>query len=230
MRYKIPERLDIVFLSLVFSMLFAVSPGAQQLDPPQNLEAEKNSSDHQARSTIRSQLADILKDGVPKNAVKRAQVRENLYALLATSDDKKSSEQIQQALSRLYMVSGSPTVDLLMKRSTGAIKQKKYDQAVQFLDVVIKLSPDYAEGWNQRAFALYKQDNLSEAAGNLRRALALDANHFRALEGLGTILREVGDEAGAYKVFKRLLEVDPQSDDAQKAAQDLQRKVEGRGI
>ena len=171
-----------------------------------------------------------LKDGVPKNAVKRAEVRDNLYALLATAADKKQSQKVLAALSNLYLTSGSPTIDLLLKRGIKSINSKKLDGSLKFLDAVIDLAPDYAEGWNRRAYVYYQKNQFQRAAGDLRRVLALDPSHFRALEGLGSILREIGDDKGALKVFEKLVEVHPFWKGTDSVYKELKQKVEGRGI
>jgi tetratricopeptide (TPR) repeat protein len=68
------------------------------------------------------------------------------------------------------------------------------------------------------------------ALGDLRRALALDPNHFKALDGLGQILREIGQKKAALKAFKQLLEVHPYWSGAQQLVDELAREVEGQGI
>ncbi|MGI9426899.1 MAG: tetratricopeptide repeat protein [Hyphomicrobiaceae bacterium] len=182
------------------------------------------------RAKPRTPLEAALKDGFPANAVKRRDVRENLYALLATAADKNEAKAVSQALNQLYLTSGSPTVDLLMKRGIKSINGKKLDLALEFLNAVIELAPDYAEGWNRRAYIYYKQNKYHQAAGDLRRVLALDPHHFKALDGLGTILRETGDETGALKVFERLTDVHPHWSGADSVLKELKQKVEGRGI
>jgi len=64
----------------------------------------------------------------------------------------------------------------------------------------------------------------------LRRALALDPNHFKALDGLGQILREIGQKKAALKAFKQLLEVHPYWSGGQQLVDELAREVEGQGI
>ncbi len=215
----------------------SVVPPTDKDDPaatprqPEKPQAKPRLSERDvARAKPRTPLEAVLKDGIPTNAHQRARVRDSLYALLATAADEKAAKRISQALERVYLTSGSPTIDLLLKRGIKAVKSKKYKLGTEHLTAVTELAPDYAEGWNRRAYALYKQRDLHRAAGDLRRVLALDPNHFRALDGLGTILQETGDEAGAFEVYKRLIEVNPNWPKAAKAFKDLKRKVEGRGI
>jgi tetratricopeptide (TPR) repeat protein len=177
-----------------------------------------------------SPLQRLMKDGVPDNLIERARLRDNLYALLATAPDEAAAKKIIQALQQVWLTSGSDTIDLLMIRALKSQKAKKDAIALQLLDSVVDLAPDYAEGWNRRAYVYYKRRDYRAAAGDLRRTLALDSKHYRALSGLGTILSESGDDAGALKVYERLLDINPNDKDAVSSLDELKRKVEGRGI
>ena len=58
--------------------------------------------------------------------------------------------------------------------------------------------PTSPRRWNRRAYVYFMQNDVERALGDLRRTLALDPNHFKALDGLGQILREIGQKkAGA---------------------------------
>lgn len=167
---------------------------------------------------------------IPDTKLARARMRDNLYALLATAEDEKSAKKIAQRIERIWRVAGSATVALLIRRANAQLKAKKPNQAQKFLDAAVELAPDFAEGWNQRAFVQYQRGDLRGAVGDLRRALALDPNHFRALSGLATILKETGNDKAALKAYERLLEVHPYWKGAQKAYDELKRKVDGQRL
>jgi tetratricopeptide (TPR) repeat protein len=101
---------------------------------------------------------------------------------------------------------------------------------MQFLDAVTELAPDYAEGWNQRAYVEYMDNNYDAAVGDLRRALALEPNHFKALEGLARILRETGQKKAALQAYKQILKINPFQEGAKEAIDELSVEVEGQGI
>ncbi len=97
-----------------------------------------------------------------------------------------------------------------MGRAAKAIDEQKNDLALQLLDAVVELAPAYAEGWNRRAYVYYLQNNYKRAVGDLRRALALEPNHFKALEGLARILRDTGQKKSALEAYEQLsLKVNP---------------------
>jgi tetratricopeptide (TPR) repeat protein len=167
---------------------------------------------------------------IPDSALERAKLLDNLYALLATAEDEASAEQTTQAIHRVWRTSGSDTVDLLLERAIKAAQEKNTELATKLLDAVVELAPDYAEGWNQRAQLFYIENDYQRALGDIRRVLALDPNHFRALEALGQILRELGEKKGALEAFQKLLEVNPFASGAKQNVEELKREVSGQGI
>jgi Flp pilus assembly protein TadD len=74
------------------------------------------------------------------------------------------------------------------------------------------------------------QSDYERALGDLRRVLALEPNHFKALDGLAQILREIGEKQAAIKAYQQLLQVHPNWAGAQDAVDELTRELEGRGI
>ena len=167
---------------------------------------------------------------LPKTPAEREKTLSDLYALLATADDEESAKAIADAIERVWVHSGSATIDLLMERSIKAMNEKKVDLALKLLDNVVELAPDFTEGWNRRAYVYFVQNDIERALGDLRRTLALDPHHFKALDGLAQILREIGQKKAALKAFKELVDVHPYWSGAKQAIEELEREVEGQGI
>jgi tetratricopeptide (TPR) repeat protein len=166
----------------------------------------------------------------PKTAEDRERTLTNLYAHLATAEDEAAAKRAEEAIQRLWSFSGSDTVALLMERGLVAAHAKNYDLALQLFDAVVELAPDFAEGWNQRAFVLYMKGDVQRSLGDLRRTLALDPSHFKALDGLSQILKEIGQKRAALQALRQLLDVHPFWSGARQAAEELAREVDGQGI
>lgn len=164
---------------------------------------------------------------IPPN---RESLLAELYTHLGKAHDATEAAPIAEAIEGLWLQSGSDTIGVLMGRSAKAINEKKNELAMQFLDAVVELAPDYAEGWNRRAYVQFLQNNYEGAVGDLRRALALEPNHFKALEGLARILRETGQKKAALKAYKEILKINPYLEGAKEAADELSTEVEGQGI
>jgi len=169
-------------------------------------------------------------DRMPTTADEKSKLLADLYAHLAAADSAESAKKVQATIERLWGYTGSDTVALLMQRAAKALGAKDHDGALKFMDYVVLLAPDFAEGFNRRAFIHFSRNDMASAVGDLRRALALEPNHFKALDGLAQIWRQMGNSKAALTVVKQLLEVHPYWEGAAKMAEELAREVDGQGI
>lgn len=202
-------------------------PGSDQLKP---LPAP-----HNDLPPVPALPGAVFPSAKPKQAEKpvpedRDAMLAELYTHLAQSQDATQSAPIAEAIEQLWQQSGSDTIGVLMGRSAKAINDKKNELAMQLLDAVTELAPDYAEGWNRRAYVQYLNNNYEGAVGDLRRALALEPNHFKALEGLARILRDTGQKKAALQAYKQILKINPYQEGAKEAVDELSVEVEGQGI
>jgi tetratricopeptide (TPR) repeat protein len=165
---------------------------------------------------------------LPNTAGERTKLLQNLYAYLATAEDEKQAQPIAQAIERLWLYSGSDTITVLMDRSAKAIGEKNLDLALKFLDAVVDLAPDFAEGWSRRAYVHHLRNDVERMVGDLRRCIALEPNHYRAMEFLGLVLRETGQKKAALKAFERLLEINPNAQGVPDVVKELSRDVDGQ--
>lgn len=212
-------------------------PGGQGASPPRGSEGPGSDADSRgaqrkdpARPPGKDKQAAKKKPAPPDTPEARDKALSNLYAQLATSADPGEAGPIATAIEMLWVQSGSDTVSLLLARATQAVVERKTELAEQLLDAAVELAPDFAEGFARRAYFHYSENDTERAIGDLRRALALEPNHYRALDGLATILREAGQKAPALKVLKQLEQVHPHWPGIEDNLRSLEREVEGQGI
>lgn len=196
-------------------------PHAKPPSPP-NAAQEPNSP--------KKPYEQAFADGFPKTPKQKVKVLSNLYAYLATAESAAAASEIANVIERLWLISGSDTIAVLMERSLQAVNAKNTDLALKLLDAVVDLAPDYAEGWNRRAFVHYLLEDRTRAAGDLRRVLALEPNHFKALQGLAQILKDADQKKGSLKAYRRLRDIHPFAEGAEEAVRELQVEIEGQGI
>jgi tetratricopeptide (TPR) repeat protein len=153
-----------------------------------------------------------------------------LFAELRTAADADAARLVEQRILRRWLESGSDTVDLLMGWALGAMAAEDYPLALDYLDAVITLSPDYAEGWNKRATVHFLTDDYGKALSDIERVLALEPRHFGALSGLGIILHELGRDPQAIAALRQALAIDPFLEGARETLDELERAAAGQGI
>lgn len=166
----------------------------------------------------------------PKSPEEAEKTLSNLYAYLATSTDHRQAGEIGAAIERLWRLPGGDTVNLLIDRAELFSSRNENDKAMPLLNAAVELAPDYAEAWSHRAYIEYRTNNFQAALGDLRRALALEPNHFRALDGMVKILVQIGEKKAALKVMEQLLKVHPNIEGGKTAEEELRKEVEGQGI
>ncbi len=153
-----------------------------------------------------------------------------LYDRLGTADSEEKAAPVMEAIEKLWLKSGSPTVDILMERALISTRSEKYDLAIALLTRIVEFAPGYAEGWNQLAVAYFRKEDYRSAVTPLQRALMLEPRHYKAVEGMGVLMRELGDKAAALAAFRHALQLNPASKAAQDATEQLAREVEGQRI
>jgi tetratricopeptide (TPR) repeat protein len=155
---------------------------------------------------------------------------EFLFGALKVAPDATSAKAIEDRIWAVWVVSSSDTCNLLMSRVKTAVDAEKLDLAIQLLDAVVELKPDYVEGWNRRATIFYMKKEYGQALADIGQVLAREPRHFGALAGLGAILQDIGEDKPALEAFRRALAVDPHLEGVADKVKTLTEKVEGRDI
>jgi len=150
---------------------------------------------------------------------------DGLFAKLKQAPDAESAAVTSRAIQQRWAHSGSDTADILMQRADVALAGGDGPLAIEILDRLIALDPDWAEAWNRRATVFFLEDDLSRSAADIQEVLAREPRHFGALMGLGGILERIGDEHRALEAYERVLEVYPLLPSAQKAVERLKTHV-----
>lgn len=93
----------------------------------------------------------------------------------------------------------------------GMEKRAAYDftGAIAEFDRLIAYCPDYAEGYNQRAFVLFIQQDYDSALVDLDRALELSPTHVAALAGKALTLMGLNRMDEGQALLKQALALNP---------------------
>jgi tetratricopeptide (TPR) repeat protein len=153
-----------------------------------------------------------------------------LFGALKAAPDEASAKHVEARIWALWMQTPSDTAALLMQRAKAAMDAHQIDLALKLLDAVVKLRPDYIEGWNRRATLFYLKNDYAHSLEDIEQVLSREPRHFGALAGLGMIMQDIGDEKRALDAFRKALAVNPHLDKVPELVKTLSEKVEGRDI
>jgi tetratricopeptide (TPR) repeat protein len=167
---------------------------------------------------------------LPKINADRSRGLDFLFGALKAAPDEDSAKHVEARIWALWTQTSSDTTALLMLRAKAAMDAKQMDVALKLLDAVVKLKPDYVEGWNRRATLYYMQNDYTHSLEDIQQVLVREPRHFGALAGLGMIMQELGDEKRALDAFRKALAVNPHLEKVPEMVKSLTEKVEGRDI
>ncbi len=126
--------------------------------------------------------------------------------------------------------SGSPSMNLLLKRGRDAMAAGDADLAIELLGALTDHAPEFAEGWHARSVAYARAGLLGPAMDDLARSLALDPRNFAAIYSLGALLEEVELPDLAAEAYARVVAIHPHFDDAGLALDRLKAEVSGTAL
>ena len=173
---------------------------------------------------------DSKEQAQPPQAPPRASTLDELFERLGKAQTEREAEGISSLIERRFARSGSDTADLLLNRAAEAYGKKDFPLAIELIDRVLALQPNWAEAWYKRATVFYQLDDPVGAMADLHRAITIEPRHFNAWTGLGHILMASDDKARALEAYRRVLTINPQMSDVKTIVNRLSPEVDGQDL
>jgi len=153
-----------------------------------------------------SALASTERFGVSATDANKSVLFENLSNARNEVEGRDAEAAIWQ-----FWFSQSPDAEIRASLDAGIERREAYDfeAAETHFDNVIRLAPNYAEGFNQRAFIRFLRQNYAMAQADLEVALELEPAHFGALSGLYHILLSQNKSELALRMLQKAVEIHP---------------------
>ncbi|WP_255209607.1 tetratricopeptide repeat protein [Sulfitobacter donghicola] len=142
----------------------------------------------------------------------------------------EEARAVERDIEREWSRSGSAAMDLLLKRGRDAMAVGEFSVAIDHLTALTDHAPEFAEGFHARATAYYRANLYGPAADDLETALALNPDNFNAIFGLAVLLEEVGNSRSAAQLYRRVLALNPNHENAKSALEQLKTKGIGRTL
>lgn len=93
-----------------------------------------------------------------------------------------------------------------------ALAQPCRGKVLEALSRLIRLRPDFAEAWNQRAIIHFQNRDFAASARDCARVVGLNPSHFGAQAGLAQCLMRMGRGSAALKAFRKAQRLNPHMD------------------
>ena len=125
------------------------------------------------------------------------------------NDDLRACLNTEIALWNVWSRSGNESVDKMLKAGKKALKNENFSEAVEQFTAVIQATPNFAEGYNQRAIAYFMLEKWKNSLEDCKQTIKLNPNHFGAFAGMGHVYLRLGDIGKAITAYKQALVINP---------------------
>ena len=156
-----------------------------------------------------SGLASPVMAEVCPPAPDHSQEMSDLIEAARNAPDASQARDLSRQMWALWADAPDETSQAILDR--GMRRREAYDLlgAHQEFERLIAYCPDYAEGYNQRAFVSYLRQDFAAALMDLNRAIELSPTHVAAIAGRALSLMGLGRTTEAQLELRRALELNP---------------------
>lgn len=132
-----------------------------------------------------------------------------LFTQAQAAENELAAQPIRQALWQLWATAPDEAAQALLDRGMSARGSYDFLGAMDAFDRLVEYCPDYAEGYNQRAFVNFLREDFEPALTDLDLALARNPNHVAALSGKALTLMGLGRGDEAQDVLREAIKLNP---------------------
>ena len=118
-------------------------------------------------------------------------------------------EVAEAGLWQLWSHSGDEKIDALLARGVDEMRGGDLETAIVTFSSIIDRRPDFAEGWNKRATALFLTGDFRRSLADCNEVIKRNPAHFGALAGFGQIYFQLEQYERAIAFWQRALQVNP---------------------
>ncbi|SLN28417.1 tetratricopeptide repeat protein [Roseisalinus antarcticus] len=134
---------------------------------------------------------------------------DGIIAEIQSAPDEMTARRLSNGLWELWTDAPDAQAQDLLGRGMALREQYAFLESREVLTDLIEYCPDYAEGYNQRAFSSFLRRDFDSALWDLDRALEINPRHVAALSGRALTLMGLGRDEEAQATLRAALELNP---------------------
>ena len=135
----------------------------------------------------------------------RSAQKDDLYAELRLAPSPGDAQALSGELWQIWLDAPDDRAQALLDQGIALNRLGARDEARDLFGLLIDYCPDYAEGYNQRAYAAFLAQDYEAALTDLDEALDREPRHLGALTGKALTLIGMGREEAAQEPLRKAL-------------------------
>lgn len=133
----------------------------------------------------------------------------DLFNEARAATDQAAGDRISNRMWEIWTQAPDTHAQELLESGMARREMYDFEAAEAVFTALIDYCPDYAEGWNQRAFIRFLRQDFEGALPDLDVALRLNPTHVGALSGKALTLLNLGQMDEGQAVLRKALELNP---------------------
>ena len=135
--------------------------------------------------------------------------RKALMRAVREAPDERQGKEAANALWAYWAAAPDRTAQEMLDEGMRLRANNEFDRAIGAFDALVTYCPDYAEGYNQRAFVNFLRGDYETALRDLDLALERRPDHFAAMAGKALTLMKLGRFVAGQAVLRQALKLNP---------------------
>ncbi|MBZ0127632.1 MAG: tetratricopeptide repeat protein [Rhodobacteraceae bacterium] len=139
----------------------------------------------------------------------RTAEKAELMAAMRDAGNEGEARQRTDALWQFWATAPDAAAQEMLDYGMRRRAEYDFEGATESFDRLIAYCPDYAEGYNQRAFIHFLREDFPAALEDLEKTLEISPDHIAALAGLALTLDRLGRFKASQGALREALKLNP---------------------
>jgi tetratricopeptide (TPR) repeat protein len=144
-------------------------------------------------------------------------------------DDLAVRSMAEDALWAIWFRADTAEHNQMLNQVRIQISREHLEQAEVLVTRLIKVAPDFAEAYNQRAIVYFQQGRLDESVADCLNVLKRNPYHFGAISGMAQCQLRLKRPHDALKTLRRALKLQPHQTALRETIKALEAEIESDG-
>jgi tetratricopeptide (TPR) repeat protein len=144
-------------------------------------------------------------------------------------DDLAVRSMAEDALWAVWFRADTTEHNQILEQVRHSISREQLDEAEKLATGLIAAAPNFAEAYNQRAFAYFLQGRFAESARDCQEVLARNPFHIGAIEGMAKCQLSLNRPKEALKSLRRALKIRPHNSALRESIHELETQIDSDG-
>jgi len=139
----------------------------------------------------------------------QSELQADLLEQIQSAQSEAEARPLSNAMWEIWIKAPDTNAQTLLDTGTERLRIADFEGAIAAFDALVDYCPNYAEGYNQRAYARFLQQDFAPALVDLDLAIERNPVHVAAIAGKALTLMGLGRDQDAQDILREAVALNP---------------------